>query len=149
VTPPIVLVDTSVLCHLLSVPLMDARHDEVEHEFRQRISDGQKLIVPFACILELGNHIAQCGDGDQRRKTADRLVRFVTLALSDSQPYSSTGPISVEELRWALDGFPEFAVQKVGLADRLILEEQQRLQRQAAGRKVEIWTFDQTLAAHG
>ena len=66
----ICLLDTSVFVEFLNVPNMNAQHAAIHNELKQKIQDGESLFLPMATILETGNHIAQNGDGKQRRKVA-------------------------------------------------------------------------------
>lgn len=84
----ICLLDTSVFVEFLNVPNMNAQHAAIHNELKQKIQDGESLFLPMATILETGNHIAQNGDGKQRRKVAAVFVEQVQLALDGKSPFT-------------------------------------------------------------
>ena len=84
----ICLLDTSVFVEFLNVPNMNTRHAGICDELKQKIRDGEFLFLPLATILETGNHIAQNGNGTQRRKNAVLFVEQVQLALEGKSPFT-------------------------------------------------------------
>ena len=64
------LVDTSIFIEILNVPNKATRHTEVLAELERKLDNTEFLFLPMATVLETGNHIAQNGDGNQRRKCA-------------------------------------------------------------------------------
>ncbi len=62
----IVIVDTSVLLNILNVPGRNERRVEVLAELGGLIETGDHLFIPMAAIVEVGNHIAQLGNGAQQ-----------------------------------------------------------------------------------
>jgi hypothetical protein len=64
----IVIVDTSVLLNILDVPGRNESRAEVLAELGKLIEASNHLFVPMAAIVEVGNHIAQLGNGALRRK---------------------------------------------------------------------------------
>ena len=68
------LIDTTIFAEILNIPGMTSRRDEIFESLQQKIDANESLFLPMATILETGNHIAQNGDGVQRRKCAERFV---------------------------------------------------------------------------
>lgn len=106
------------------------------------------LLLPVAVIYETGNHIAQNGDGDVRRKAALRFTEQVTAALNGKAPWT---PTPLPELRhmdsWLRD-FPNWATTGLGLGDRSIVwdcEQQRELNPLA---RVRIWSIDAHLSSY-
>ena len=62
-------IDTSILLEILQVPnkSSSSRHKVVMEELSHMINGRDTLILPFATIIETGNHISQNGDGQQKR----------------------------------------------------------------------------------
>ena len=62
-------IDTSVFLNIINVPGRNQQREEVMKELKGLLEqkDVNTLILPFATIIETGNHIAHCGDGNQRR----------------------------------------------------------------------------------
>jgi hypothetical protein len=142
------IVDTSVFCNILRVPKMNQSWERVRDELEQAIEDDDALLLPMVTIYETGNHIAQNGDGRQRRNAAERFVAQVRLAIEGNSPFSPTPvPQSLEILAW-LDEFPDYAKQKIGLGDLSIIhvyEQQRKLHRM---RRVLIWSYDKHLQGY-
>lgn len=89
----ICIVDTSVFCNILEVPNRCQDRERVLDRLENLIDDGATLLLPLATIYETGNHIAQNGDGRQRRDAAERFAKQVNLALQGeihSPPRTST-----------------------------------------------------------
>jgi len=102
----------------------------------------------LATIIETGNHIAQNGDGRQRRASAQRFVRQVEQALAGNSPFRPTSPILLEDLqRWLAD-FPEHAARGLGVADLSIIKEWERQCTLHPARRVSIWSLDADLAGY-
>jgi len=71
---------------------LNTQHAEICDELKQKISDEEFLFLPLATILETGNHIAQNGNGTQRRKIAVFFVKQVQLALEGKSPFTPIAP---------------------------------------------------------
>jgi hypothetical protein len=56
-------VDTSILCNMLPVPGRDQQRDEVIEELREKLAEGETLILPVTAVIETGNFVAQLKDG--------------------------------------------------------------------------------------
>ena len=144
----ICIVDTSVFCNLLRVPNRSQDYERARRELKQHIQDGDTLLLPMAAIYEAGNHIAQNGDGRQRREAAKRFASQVLQALEGSNPFSPTQIHEADEVRQWLDAFPDQAMRGLGLGDLSIInvyEQQCALNR---ARRVLIWSYDEHLRAY-
>ncbi len=148
-------VDTSVLCELLQVPgkSSPARAVEVQAEADRRYGAGERFVIPITAVIETGNHIAQA-DGN-RYQVAERLVALLQLALSEASPWrvlqTRLGPDFLSSL-CAGDSTGQslqaLAAAKVGAGDVAILVERDQLVAGSAATSVQVWTFDEGLAAH-
>ena len=105
----IVIVDTSILLNILDVPFKNDQRAEVAERLKDHIRKGDQLFLPIATVLETGNHIAQNGDGNQKRKCALRFVETVRMAVTDSIPWALTPLPDNETLVSWLDDFPDSA----------------------------------------
>lgn len=148
------LVDTSIFCELLEVPNMSSRHKEVAVEFKAGAEKGVHFLLPLATILETGNHIGQNGDGDQRRKAADRFVQAVRAALDGKAPFRTVAfPMERSVLLDWLERFPDYAKisdkrgKGIGLGDVSIIHEFERQEKLNPGRRVYIWSLDDHLSS--
>lgn len=144
----IVLVDTSIFCEILEVPSMCSRVGPTRAKLRQRFKRGEWLLLPLATIFETGNHIAQNGNGKQRRRTAERFVDQVAKAIDGSSPFKPTSPMNLDALRGWLGDFPDHAMRGIGLADLSIIKEWERERELNTGRRVLIWSLDHHLSGY-
>ncbi len=143
----VVLIDTSVLCHLLNVPYMGDRHAEVQAEFRRLHEAGAMLTVPLTAVIEVGNHVAQNGDGDQRRKAADRFAKLIRKAVRRELPMQLIG-ITEARLDALLDSYPDYAMAQIGLGDQTIIDAFNSVCGDLPNHHVRIWSFDGDLAGY-
>lgn len=144
----ICLIDTSVLVEILKVPGKSDRHPETMESLKQKIQNDETLFLPMATILETGNHIAQNGDGNQRRQCAFRFVDMTRKALSGETPFTPISFLRKEELQKWLAEFPEFAMRGQGWGDLSIVHDWTRLCARHRGVRVYIWTFDIHLSSY-
>ena len=142
----IVIVDTSVLLNILDVPGRNESRVEVLAELGTLIEASTHLFIPMAAIVEVGNHIAQLGNGAQRRAAAERFIAEVRKALADDAPWKPIDfPSNQEVLGW-LDAFPDAAMQGLGMGDLSIKKEWEDLCAKYRMSRVRVWTLDDDLA---
>lgn len=144
----ICIIDTSVFCNILDVPNLCQDRDRVLDRLEGLIDDGATLLLPLATIYETGNHIAQNGDGRQRRKAAERFVKQVDLALQGENPFTPTDINEEDELRQWLAQFPNYAEQGVGFGDMSIVEAFKDGCERHPSRRVFIWALDEDLSGY-
>lgn len=147
-------VDTSVLCELLQVPgkSSPARAAEVKGEADRRYQAGERFVIPITTVIETGNHIAQAQGN--RYGVAGRLVALLRLAMAEQSPWrvlqTRLGPEFLSSL-CAGDStgqsLQELAAAKVGAGDVALLVERDQLLAGSAATSVQVWTFDEGLAA--
>lgn len=142
----IVIVDTSVLLNILDVPGRNESRAEVLAELEKLIDASNHLFIPMAAIVEVGNHIAQLGNGALRRAAAERFIAEVRKALADEAPWKPINfPSNQEVLSW-LDAFPDAAMQGLGMGDLSIKKEWEDLCAKYRMSRVRVWTLDDDLA---
>jgi len=152
------VIDTSYLNELFKVPgkFNPTRAEQVKRRFRDAISAGHRLYVPFAAVFELANHIAHVRDGDSRKKLADKLADTVRSSVEISNPWVITPDAKnilydLSELLRLCDVYAqEMAPQSIGLSDTAMIEEARRLKQKynQPGDHVHIWTLDKRVKAH-
>lgn len=143
-------IDTSVFTELLNVPNMNDHHDEVMKELKQMIVGKDTLILPFATIIETGNHIAQNGDGNQRRAAAERFTECILKTVDGQAPWSYYGEqMTKEELRIICRDFCDFAMYGEGFGDLSIIRAYERYKEETpAISRIRIWTRDTHLQSY-
>lgn len=147
-------VDTSVLCELLQVPgkSSPAKAAAVKAEADRRYGSGERFVIPITAVIETGNHIAQAVGN--RYEVAGRLVGLLQMAVSETSPWrvllTGLGPEFLSSL-CAGDSTGQslqtLAAAKVGAGDIAILVERDQLLAASAATSVQLWTFDEGLAA--
>lgn len=153
----IVLIDTSVYLNVLDVPGFNQDRLKIFTEFQDSIQSGDYFLLPLAAVWETGNHIADLGDGQTRRRYAQMLEDDVTKAFKGEVPYRTTHfPEREEFLRW-LRVFPDMVMRSksakkqregMSLADLSIVKEWERncdLHRMS---RVRVWSLDSDLAGY-
>ena len=143
----ICLIDTSILVEILNVPRMAGRHEDVFSELSTKIRNEETLFLPMATILETGNHIAQKGDGNQRRSCAQKFVSQVQRALNGESPFKPISFLTENQLQQWLNEFPESAMRGSGLGDLSIIHDFNRMCEQNPRRRVYIWSLDEHLSS--
>lgn len=153
----IVLLDTSVYLNVLDVPGFNQDKDDVLAEFETAIRNNDRFLLPLATVWETGNHIADLGDGQTRRRYAERLLEDVTKAFNGNTPYRATHfPDRNEFLEW-LGDFPDMAMRNksarkqregTSLADLSIIKEWERSCARHPMSRVRIWSLDSDLAGY-
>lgn len=145
----IALVDTSVLCELLSVPMCHQDPKHFAREFkRRREREKHTFFLPVATILETGNHIGQHGDGRQKREAATRFIRLIGDAVEGVAPFVPSRFIDGDQLVALLARFPDWAMQGSGLGDLTIVAEWELTRARSPKRRVYIWSLDEHLQGY-
>lgn len=145
----ICLVDTSILCELLEVPSMCRDPGQVQKDLKDKLTAGERLMLPMATIFETGNHIGQNGDGRERRRVGMKFVKLVSDAILGKSPFRATRFLESEELLAWLAELPEWANRGSGLGDLAIAKEWEELCGLSRGmRRVYIWSLDEHLSGY-
>jgi hypothetical protein len=154
----IVLLDTSIYLNILKVPGFNMDAQEVFEEFKKRINVKDSFLLPFATILETGNHISRISDGRLRRVWASNMVKDVEDALNGIAPYRPTSfPDREEFLSW-LKAFPDNAMRTKkmkkdkneggSLSDLTIIKEWDKICKLHPMSRVSIWSLDEDLKGY-
>lgn len=152
----ICLIDTSIFLNLLDVPNRNESKEKVLKDFETFATAGCIFLLPMATILETGNHIAQNGDGNTRRTTAQRFVEAVKAAFSGEAPWSPVDfPTTKEILTW-LDTFPDKAgsnkapdkPEGTSFGDLSIIQEFYKACNRFSMSEIFIWSLDTDLQTY-
>lgn len=90
----VLIIDTSILCVWLDVPGMnkivrkgfdDITPDVVKDYIDEQTAEGVRIVLPFAVIIECGNHITQI-KGDNKHKV-DEMAELVEKAIDGTEPW--------------------------------------------------------------
>ena len=152
----ICLIDTSIFLNLLNVPNCNESKQKVIEDFKTYVEAGCTFLLPMVTIVETGNHIAQNGDGNVRRITAQRFVEEVKAAFSGDAPWSPTiFPTQEEILSW-IDAFPDYAGKNkapdkpegTSFGDLSIIQEFHKACERFSMSEVFIWSLDSDLQSY-
>jgi len=144
----ICLIDTSIFLEILNVPHKASQSELILQKLEEKIKAKESLFLPMATILETGNHIAQNGDGNQRRTCAEKFVDQVTKALEGKSPFTPINFLKKEDLQGWLKEFPDQAMRGRGMGDLSIIHDWQKICDQNLGRRVYIWSLDKHLKSY-
>jgi len=144
----ICIVDSSVFCNLLRVPSKDQDHGRAMSELEAHLNAGHSLLLPLAAIFETGNHIAQSGSGQQRRRAAEAFVRQVKDAFTGESPWTPTPMGTPEEFATWLADFPDHAMRGSGIGDLSIVKVWDRQCELHQARRVFVWSYDKHLRGY-
>lgn len=144
----ICIIDTSIFLEILNVPFRANQHDDIIKKLEEKIEHRESLFLPMATILETGNHIAQSANGEQRRKIAERFVRFIQDALEGKAPFTPINFLSSERMKQWLAEFPDSAMRGISLGDLSTIKDWERQCTLHKARRVYIWTLDQDLMGY-
>jgi hypothetical protein len=150
------LIDTSVFLNILNVPRCNQDRALVLHDFKLYSEASCIFLLPMATIIETGNHIAQNGDGNIRRQTAQRFVEQVKAAFNGEAPWKPSQFPQTEEILLWIDQFPELAGKNkapnkqegTSFGDLSIIQEFHKDCNRFPMTEVFIWSLDSDLKTY-
>lgn len=142
--------DTSVFCNILNVPFMSDERDLAVEEFKEIVenSEQEKIILPFATIIETGNHIAHINEGYFRYKIAQKFSEAVLKTINGDAPWSYYGSqLTEEDLKKICTIFPNEALyNNTGVGDLSIVSAYEKYKEETIGiEEIRIWSYDHHL----
>lgn len=153
----LLIMDTSILCVWLAVPGMatcgpdNDKWDKprVDTKIKAEIEAKATLVLPFATLIETGNHIAQAGHS--RREKAVDLGELMRLSADEKTPWAAFSDQytlwTPEKLKELSEYWPDLAQgQQLSLGDATIKDVAEYYARM--GWEIEILTGDQGLKAY-
>ena len=141
--------DTGVLDELLQIPAFskEGRSMWIKEEFKERMNRGEKLIIPFAAIIEIGNHIAQIKNNDnERKRCAAQFAEFLDKSRNNKAPWIlCIDGLTEEQIGFISEKFGEIgADMQIGTGDISIVYQYERFRERVSGTAegVYIWSLD-------
>ena len=144
-------IDTSVFLNILEVPGRCDERETVMPEFRRILeSRDDILVLPYATIIETGNHIAHNGDGRQRRTVAQKFADALEKTIQNKAPWCYYGrQLTEEDIHEICKEFPDAAMREKGFGDLSIIRAYERYKKEIPGiEEIRIWTLDDHMAAY-
>ena len=91
--PKLIVIDTSIFCLYFDISGKNTHETEtpasVKETIERETEAGAKMVLPFAVIIETGNHIAHISDGNIRHTKVHEFTTFVTDCLDGNRPWIS------------------------------------------------------------
>lgn len=151
----VTFIDTSVLCNVLEVPGFCQDSKRIKSEMRERMTAGEKFILPMTAVIETGNHIAHIPNGDSRRKAAVKFSELIELVITQRAPWTLNHFEWGEDFLFTLKSgcntgisLVDHATAEFGTGDLCILAEREIYKERATLHSVDVWTLDGVLAAY-
>lgn len=145
--PRLWLIDTSVFLNILDVPGFNQHREEVLSDFKTSIQRGDSFFLPYPCIVETGNHIAQL-NGNIKYVMSQKFIEQIKQALHNEAPFKPLRFPEKEVLYQYIDGFPELAAQGIGFGDFTIIQDWKEQKELHKGYSVRIWSLDDHLQGY-
>lgn len=152
----VLIIDTSILCVLLSVPGKETcgsgrnawNKRRVDAFLKKEIARSTTFVLPLATIIETGNHIAQATA--RRYETAQALADIMRKAADETSPWAAFTHQSefwgADGLKKLADEWPKLAAQEMSIGDATIITVAEYYGRM--GNHVEILTGDEGLKSY-
>jgi hypothetical protein len=143
------IIDTSVLCNIINIPNRNEKRAEVLREFEKLVEDKQQLLIlPFATIIETGNHIAHIADGNIRRMRAQVMADLIARTANDQAPWSYYGKeFEREQLLEISEQLVDYAVAETGFGDLSIIQVYKKYKETVPNiASIRIWSLDNHLS---
>ena len=152
----VLIIDTSILCVYLKVPLMEKcgpSHDKwdynrVSGKINEEIRKKSLLVLPLATLIETGNHITHVS-GD-RYALAKKLSEIIKKAATAEEPWAA---FTLQSELWGEDNlikladeWPKLAAAKLSIGDMTIKDVAEFYSE--SGFQVELLTGDGGLKAY-
>ena len=154
----ICLIDTSIFLNILNVPNRNNERDQILDQYQEYIELDCSFIIPMATVIETGNHIAQNGDGNIRRKVAQLFVETLANTFIDvNPPFRISEWLSQHEVWSWLMEFPDHAQRNksptrtgegTSFGDLSIIKEFEKNCAKFPMSEVFIWSLDEDLQAY-
>jgi hypothetical protein len=144
----ICLIDTSILLEILDIPTKATQKVAIIQSLKDKRNINETLFLPMTTIIETGNHIAQNGDGRQRRDRAEKFIDMINKALIGEAPFKPLNFLSSEQLNLWLHEFPEYAATGTGIGDLSIIKDWERQKELNPRKRVYIWSLDTHLQGY-
>lgn len=152
----IILIDTSVFVEIINIPNMNDHHKFFKKQMREYIERRCEFLLPLATIVEAGNHIAQNGNGAQRRKCAEIFIQQVKASFTGDAPWKVIQTSIIQDIENWIDKFPDMVMRNksydknegISLGDMMIIQEWKKICAQNPMRTVMIWSKDADMQSY-
>lgn len=148
----IFVVDTSYLLELFEVPNFSEKSAvrEIRNRFMDAAINKSYIFVPFTCIIELADHIADVRDGSIRLSLAKEILEAVKSSIENNIPWNIISFECLEKLPNIFDIFAnKYVVEGISFTDTNVIQEAIRLKEKykSFNYSVHIWARDKSMKA--
>ena len=154
----VIILDTSILCVWLGIPGMDRIEKkgeapivraDVEAKLQTEIDEGARIVLPFASVIECGNHITQIKGADPKRYI-DEFADFILKSIEGQEPWdiftNQTNLFDEENFKKLVEKWRELSMSGISMGDASIIQIAQHYD--SKNFTVEIYTGDDGLKAY-
>lgn len=141
--------DTGILDELLEIPTYSNKEKstEIKKEFEARCRNGERMIIPFAAMIEVGNHIAQIKSSDtERQRCANQFAEFLKDSSNSKAPWTlCMDGLTNEQIVFISEKFGEVGAEmKIGTGDVSIVYQYEKFCERLSGiaEDIYIWSLD-------
>lgn len=141
--------DTSVFCNILNVSKMADEREKTMAELNRinNNSTKERIVLPFATIIETGNHIAHIKDGRLRYETARKFCEAIEKTIAGEAPWTYYGSqLTEKDLEVICSNFPEASKISMGVGDLSIIRAYEKYKDETpCVDEIRIWSYDHHL----
>ncbi|MBD5356989.1 MAG: hypothetical protein HDR88_08320 [Bacteroides sp.] len=149
----VLIVDTSILCVWLKIPGREVikKKDKpaIKARIKEEVANNTHIVLPFASIIECGNHITQIKRKDSQ-KYVNQFAEFIEKAIDGKEPWDIFTNQSVlftkERLKEMVCDWKQLSVTGLSMGDVSI--KQVASHYDSMGYTAEIFTSDEGLKAY-
>ncbi|MDE6193741.1 MAG: hypothetical protein K2M83_07130 [Muribaculaceae bacterium] len=154
----VIILDTSILCVWLGIPGMDRIEKkgempivcaDVEAKLQTEIDGGARIVLPFASVIECGNHITQIKGADPK-KYIDEFADFILKSIDGQEPWdiftNQTNLFDEENFKKLVEKWRELSMSGISMGDASIIQVAHHYD--SNNFTVEIYTGDTGLKAY-
>lgn len=144
--------DSSVFCNILEIPGRSEHIEETRTELKRIIANSSRehIILPFATIIETGNHISHIGDGRLRRSSAEKYCEIMEKTINGKAPWTYYGAqMTEDDIKSICSEFPNSVTQGKGIGDLSIIRAYEKYKDETpAIEEIRIWSYDRHLSVY-
>lgn len=153
----VLILDTSILCVWLQIPEMDiiqkkglppVTYADVVAKIESEVARSTRIVLPYASIIECGNHITQIKRRDSQAYV-DKFAEFIDKAIAGTEPWdiftNQTALFTPERLNELVTNWKVLSKERISMGDCSILQVANHYD--SLGISVEIFTGDAGLEA--
>lgn len=130
----VLILDTSILCVWLDIPGKNKiekkgedviGRPDVEKKINEEISNGTRIVLPLASVIECGNHVTQI-KGCDPKTYVDKFADFISKSIDGDEPWdiftNQTELFDKVKLKELVDKWRNMAISGISMGDASIIQ---------------------------